>query len=263
MGGAGGGPAMGRAPREPNWVAWLRSWDEQQESFNPSRERRFEAMLDIVGATQPATMRVLDLGSGPGSLTARLLDRFPRARSTAVDFDPVILRVGQGALRRLSARTSWVEADIGGRDWSRGWPAHRFHAIVSTTALHWLGPEQLRRVHRTVARLLRSGGVFLNGDYLPWDGPDGGLHRLAETVRTAKFGRLASEWTGWNRWWKELSKEPALRPLLQQREARFAHSRHSRRQLSLEFHLRSLRRAGFRDVGVVWQEMENRVVLAR
>ncbi|MCI4320311.1 MAG: class I SAM-dependent methyltransferase [Thermoplasmata archaeon] len=249
--------------REPDWGSWLRSWDEQQESFNPSRERRFEAMLDVLAATQPSSMRVLDLGCGPGSLTARLLDRFPKARSTAVDFDPVILRVGQGALRRLATRITWVEADIGSEGWPRGWPTHRFHAAISTTALHWLGPDQLRRLHRTVAGLLRPGGVFLNGDYLPWARRDAGLGKIAEAVRKSKYGSLGSEWTGWNRWWKRLAREPTLRPLLQEREARFAHTRKSSRHLSVEFHLRSLRRAGFRDVGVVWQEMENRVVLAR
>jgi SAM-dependent methyltransferase len=254
---------MRRGPREPDWGAWLRSWDEQQESFNPSRERRFEAMLDVVDATQPAALRVLDLGCGPGSLTARLLDRLPRARSTAVDFDPVILRVGQGALRRLNSRITWIEADIGSHAWARGWPPGRFHAAVSTTALHWLSPEALRRLHRTVARLLRPDGVFLNGDYLPWDGRDAGLGQIAEAVRRSKYGRLDSEWTGWHLWWKRLGREPMLRPLLRERESRFAHHRGSSPHLSLDFHLRSLRRAGFRDVGVVWQEMENRVVLAR
>ncbi|MCI4351071.1 MAG: class I SAM-dependent methyltransferase [Thermoplasmata archaeon] len=254
---------MPARPREPNWRALLRSWDAQQESFNPARERRFDAMFDILEVTQPATMHVLDLGSGPGSLTARLLRRFPRAESTAVDFDPVILRVGRGALTRLRSRVRWVEADIGGPSWARELPRRRYDAAISTTALHWLGPSQLRRLHREVRRLLRPNGVYLNGDFLPWGPRESGLRKISEAVRFAKYGRLGSEWVGWNRWWRDLAREPTLRPLLKEREERFAHSSHSKVQLSDDFHLRSLRAAGFREVAVVWQEMENRVMLAR
>jgi SAM-dependent methyltransferase len=254
---------MPTRPRVPDWGAWLRSWDLQQESFNPSRDRRFDAMFDILGATQPRAMRVLDLGCGPGSLTARLLKRFPQAHSTAVDFDPVILRVGQGALQRLRSRITWLEADIGSPSWAESLSKARFHAAVSTTALHWLGPRQLRRLHREVKRLLRPGGVYLNGDFLPWGDRDPGMGRLAEAVRHARYGQLGSEWVGWNRWWKDLGREPAFKSLLKVREARFAHSRHSNVQLSVDFHLRSLRAAGFREVTVVWQELENRVMLAR
>jgi hypothetical protein len=105
--------------------------------------------------------------------------------------------------------------------------------------------------------------VFLNGDYLPWGPRDAGLGQISQAVLHRKYGRLGREWTGWDLWWKRLGKEPTLRPLLREREARFAHNRHTSQHFSLEGYLRSLRGAGFRDVGVVWQEMENRVVLAR
>jgi SAM-dependent methyltransferase len=255
---------MPTRPREPDWGALLRSWDRQQEKFNPAREPRFDALLDVLEVTQPTAMQVLDLGCGPGSLTARLLRRFPKAHSTAVDFDPVILRVGQGALRRLRPRITWVEADIGSDGWAAQLPRRRFDAAISTTALHWLNPQQLRRLHREVRRLLRRGGVFLNGDFLPWGGREAGLSQIADAVRFAKFGKPGAQWwVGWNRWWKDLGREPTIKPLLKEREARFAHGRHSKRQLSVDFHIRSLRAAGFREVAVVWQELENRVMIAR
>src|SRR2546422_10781828 len=97
---------------------WLARWDLQQESYNPSRERRFNAMFDVLGANLPRRFTAIDLGCGLGSLTARLLRRFPAARVVAVDFDPVILRVGQRALRDLSRRIAWVDADLGARRWT-------------------------------------------------------------------------------------------------------------------------------------------------
>jgi SAM-dependent methyltransferase len=205
----------------------------------------------------------LDLGCGPGSLTVRLLRRFPRARAVAVDFDPVVLRVGRGALRSLRERITWVDANLGADRWTTRLPRGRFDAAVSTTALHWLGPGPLGRVYRDVGRLLKPGGVFLNGDYLPWDAKRRTLRRLAERVRRNASGgkSLTAEWGPWRRWWKDIQREPALQEDFRERKVRFPNPHGAERELSLDFHERALRRAGFREVGVVWQEMENRILL--
>src|SRR5579872_7473573 len=72
---------------------WQRRWDAQQELFLPDREDRFAAMLDVVeasGATAPA---VLDLAGGTGSITRRVLARFPSATSVVLDTDPALLAI--------------------------------------------------------------------------------------------------------------------------------------------------------------------------
>jgi len=253
-----------RAPT-PNWRAWLARWDEQQESFNPSRERRFDAMFDVLAAALPRRFTALDLGCGPGSLTARLLRRFPAARVVAVDFDPVVLQVGRGALSGLGDRITWVDANLGAPGWTMSLPRRRFDAAVSTTALHWLRRPELRRLYRDLAPLIRPRGVVLNGDYLPWGAQRPRLGRLAERARRNAFGgkSLQSEWAGWNRWWRDIEKEAALQDEFVLRKERFPTPHGSSRDspVPLEFHLRALRRAGFRDVDVVWQEMENRVLV--
>ena len=43
----------------------LTSWDAQQESFNPDRERRFSSMFDVLGASVPKRFTALDLGPDP------------------------------------------------------------------------------------------------------------------------------------------------------------------------------------------------------
>ncbi len=246
-----------------NWKEWLRRWDEQQESFHLERERRFSAMLDAVEATQPRRLRALDLGSGPGSLSVRLLRRFPRATVTAVDYDPVALRVGEGALGSYRGRLSWVDARMGAPGWTKALPSGRFHAALSTTALHWLAPAPLRALYADLRRLLLPGGIFLNGDFLPWGPSYRRFSRMAKGVREARLhgASAARQWAAWSRWWKDAEKVPALAPAFQLREER--HSQHPRTgDLPLDLHLRALRRAGFRDAQVVWQDFENRVLCA-
>src|SRR5271165_6865287 len=95
-----------------DWHQWLRRWDRQQAGYLPFREERFDAMFDALEALLPPDFIALDLGSGPGSLSQRLLDRFPRARSVAVDQDPVLLAIGQGSLGDVGGRLRWVDADL-------------------------------------------------------------------------------------------------------------------------------------------------------
>jgi len=254
---------MPRRPSEPDWRHWLDRWDEQQESFNPDREARFEAMFDILQAALPARFTALDLGCGPGSLTARLLRRFPRARSVAVDYDPVALRVGQGALRSLGNRITWVDANLGSPGWTRALPARRFDAAVSTTALHWLDAATLGRLYADLAQLLPRGGVLLNGDILPWGPKRRELRKIVEGVRRIKFrGKsLQSEWAGWTRWWRDIERVPTLRAEFAERKRRFPTPHGDSEPPPIDVHERAMRLAGFREIAVTWQRFENRILL--
>jgi SAM-dependent methyltransferase len=249
----------------PDWGFWLRRWEEQQDAFNPDRERRFETMFDTLEAAGLRRFVALDLGSGPGSLSARLLRRFPAARCVAVDFDPVVLRVGREALASFGGRLRWVDVDLGRPGWWRSLPVRRFDAALTTTALHWLRTNELGSLYRDLRRVLRPGAVVLNGDYLPWGPRRRRLGRLGEEVLRVRFGgrTLQAEWGGWNRWWKDIAREPGLRAEFRERSERFSGAAdHPPEVPSLEAHTRALRRAGFREAEVVWQDYENRVLLA-
>ncbi len=255
---------MAKRARTPDWKGWLRRWDEQQQSFNPDRERRFTAMLDVLEAQVGRRSDVLDLGSGPGSLSARVLARFPRARVVAVDYDPVTLRIGRGALGSYGGRLTWVDTKMGAPGWDRALPRRRFDAAISTTALHWLRPPALRRLYQDLAHRIRRGGVVLNGDRLPSGRDDPARDRLEARVRTVRYSRhaLDAQWTAWKRWWRDAEREPALRAEFREHEARSAgHPRFH--DTSLALHRDALRRAGFRDVGIVWQDLDTRVLYAR
>jgi SAM-dependent methyltransferase len=251
-----------RAP--PDWKELLRSWDLQQEAFNPDRERRFELMFDVVQATVPKRFTALDLGCGPGSLSARLLRRFPAARVVAVDYDPVSLRVGREALRAFRGRLTWVDAKLGALGWTDRLPARRIDVALSTTALHWLPERDLRLLYRDLGRLLPRGAVFLDGDHFPW-GPRGEeFNRVAEKVRRVRFGGISldREWTAWRRWWKRAEQIPELRSEFVERARREA--KHPKGMMvPIEMHEYALARGGFRDVGVIWQDLSNRVLFAR
>ena len=57
------------------------------------RERQISALLDVVEAMAGTAPTVVDLACGPGTISRRLYDRLPRARSIAVEVDPVLLTI--------------------------------------------------------------------------------------------------------------------------------------------------------------------------
>jgi SAM-dependent methyltransferase len=249
---------------EPDWNALLESWDEQQDSCIPSRRSKFEAILDVLGAYLPKNFTALDLGSGPGSMSFQILRRFPKARVVATDFDPVLLKIGRESSKQYGRRITWVDADIGAADWASHLPNRTFDAVVSSTAIHWLDGVRLRRLYEDLPKILRSGGVFLNGDVLPWGENEKTLRRIAEKLRYARHGTLEVEFAPWHQWWEELERgQKSLGPAFRQRKERFASSPASEGMLPVEFHMRLLRSAGFSEVGTIWQDLlEDRVLAA-
>jgi len=68
-----------------DWLDWLQRWDAQQEGYVPEREARFTATFDTLAELLPTSFVELDLACGPGSISQRLLARFPeRVRSRRI-----------------------------------------------------------------------------------------------------------------------------------------------------------------------------------
>lgn len=152
------------------------------------------AFADSVGIS-PGTS-VLDVGCGPGSLTAVLADRVGATAVAAVDPSPPFVAA-------CSARCPGVDVRVGGAE-ALPFPDGRFDVALSQLVLHFVGdPAQAGREFR---RVLRPGGVAAA---CVWDFDDEmellrHFWEAALTVdpeapseaRVLKFGR-AGEIAGW------------------------------------------------------------------
>lgn len=244
--------------------AWIDRWDVQQQSYLPDREDRFTAMLDAVEETaaRPDPV-VLDLGSGPGSLSIRLLRRLPKATVLALDADPLLLALGRSAWRDVPG-LQFAEVDLRTPGWSAQLGLDRQpDAAVSTTALHWLTQPALAAVYAELAGLLRPGGLALNGDHLREDDDAPMLARLGEAlIRREERRRFpAGQSETWSDWWAAAAAEPALAELHAERQARRVESEHHGSPAGrLRVHVEALRAAGFAEIGTLWQRGENRLL---
>jgi SAM-dependent methyltransferase len=247
---------------------WLQRWEAQQQRHLPLREERFAAIGDVVEAFSHDTTSplLLDLGCGPGSLSTRLLQRLPAAHAVAVDADPLLLAIGRQALGDLQGRLHLVDADLRTPEWPQALPqpTARFDAVVSTTALHWLTPEQLRSLLRQVHALLRSGGVFVNGDHIAYDPAEQPriLQALDHLKRRRRALGQAQPGETWEQWWLAVESDPGLAALVAERNARWGDHPAADQALTLREWREALHQAGFTDVATTWQMLDDRVLVA-
>lgn len=244
---------------DTDWQRWLARWDAQQQRHIPDREERFTAIVDALEAFAGPSPHVLDLGCGPGSLSARVLQRIPGATVVAVDTDPVLLAIGRGALGG-SGQLTFVDADLRA-GWTDKIPPGPYDAAVSTTALHWLGLDQLVRLYRMLGEVIRPGGIFLDGDRLDFDHDQIAIAAGARAIRP-EWPDAPEDSEDYDTWWAAAVAEPALHEEAAER-ARRAHTHpHDNEAHSYEFHRSALFAAGFAEVGTLWQRLANRVLIA-
>ncbi|MEU8255711.1 class I SAM-dependent methyltransferase [Micromonospora inaquosa] len=241
----------------------LELWNDQQSAYVAHRDLRFDAMAEVLRLHCPDDPAILDLACGPGAISDRILAEFPRATTVAVDYDPILLQVARRALDRYTGRVEVHDVDLVADGWEQALTGRRVDAVLTSTALHWLSPEQLLRVYSTVARLLPVGGLLLNADHFRYGESAPALRDIAgrhdAQVQQEAFavGTLT-----YSAWYAEAARHPELAGLAAERDRRFA-DRPPPAPASLEFHLAALRTAGFAEVGTVWQYLDDYVVFAR
>ncbi|MDA0184389.1 class I SAM-dependent methyltransferase [Solirubrobacter phytolaccae] len=239
----------------------LERWDAQQAAYIADREGRFAIMLDVLALTVGEAPLVVDLACGPGSLSARVLARFPAARVVALDLDPLLLQVAEESLAPYADRLTLLDADLTADDWpaavSAAFDGEPPKAAVSTTALHWLTPSQLVGVYAHAATLLAPGGVLLNGDHFRFSEHEHPtLHRAAGEHDAATQRRAFADGApDWEAWWTEARALPGGAELGAERDRRFA-ARPAPEPTTIEFQLAALRQAGFDEVAPVWQLLD-------
>lgn len=256
--GTGTGSGTGAGPGT-DWRAWQDSWDRQQQWYLPDREERFTIMLDMVEAVVGTAPRVLDLACGTGSITDRLLKRFPEATSVGVDLDPALLTIAEGTFAG-DERVTFVTADLKDPDWAAALPHDSYDAVLTATALHWLYSEPLAALYGQVAGLVRDGGVFMNADHMP-DPATPRLNAAESAYRHRRMDRAKAEGVlDWKEWWQLAAQDPVLAgPTAKRFEIYGEHADGD--MPSVEWHARTLREAGFAEARPVWASPSDAVVL--
>jgi trans-aconitate 2-methyltransferase len=125
----------------------MADWEpEVYLQFADERSRPFTELLARVRTQEPDV--VVDLGCGPGQLTATLADRWPAASVEGVDSSAAMV---EAAARHASGRVRFRRADVA--DWR---PERPVDVLVSNATLQWV-PGHRSLLPGLVDALARGG----------------------------------------------------------------------------------------------------------
>lgn len=125
-------------------------WDPRQYlRYEGERERPFVELLARVN--HPGPRSVVDLGCGPGTTTARLIERWPDAHVLGIDSSEEMIQHAES--RAIPGRLEFRRGDL--RDWQSDEP---FDVVLSCATLQWV-PDHGPLLPKFVAALA-PGGMF-------------------------------------------------------------------------------------------------------
>ncbi|GGU09980.1 methyltransferase domain-containing protein [Nocardioides albus] len=109
----------------------MTAWDpERYLTYSEERARPFTDLLRRVGADRPKA--VVDLGCGPGNLTALAADRWPQARVVGLDSSPAMIDKARASVDGID----FAVADL--RDWAESAAPGSVDVLLSNATLQWV-----------------------------------------------------------------------------------------------------------------------------
>jgi SAM-dependent methyltransferase len=257
---------MSKSSREPNWYRLLEDYQSLHLRLDPLREVRFDTIMDVLDAGLPSRFVALDLGTGPGPLAKRILERFPRANVVLIDHDRALLEVGRRALSGFGNRAHPLLLDLGKEGWEKILPFKKVDAVVSSSMSHDLTPGAVRRLYHTIYRILRPGGLLINSDYIVGGEKQPRLAMLVEQAFEVQIKRgyripRKAFLQGLEEWWQPIRRYAPLHDAIARRDRIARKWRPRKVTMNLPSHFRALRESGFREVKTVWQYMGSPCIL--
>jgi len=142
------------------WNKGAAVYDEQVRNFLPYH-RSHEVIVDLLTTTK--MMRILDLGSGTGIVSEKILKAIPTVSITCIDFSARMIDESKRRLAQFESRVDFVCADFA--EWN---VKQNYDAIVTCNALIYMGVN-VGKSYSKFADCLAPGGLFLNSTIVKYE----------------------------------------------------------------------------------------------
>ncbi|MEL7196758.1 MAG: class I SAM-dependent methyltransferase [Pseudomonadota bacterium] len=132
-----------------------------------TREEAWRGALVRAAALVPDD-KVIDVGSGTGSLLRELMASCPPTDLAGVEPDPDALAIARRKFGDASDLIRWHNGFLDTLSLPKGW---RPNKIVSSLVLHQVPLKQKRLILEQISALLAPGGMVLIADYMHQESP--------------------------------------------------------------------------------------------
>jgi trans-aconitate methyltransferase len=136
--------------------SWLDLWHAEQ---GPAKPGALKLITAVVPFPIDQSLRLLDVGCGPGDAGRAIHTRFPHAQIDFVDQNEFFVSLCGAVNRRdgIGGRT-WVR-DLSEPDWRRDL-ASDYDVVMAVNAVHWFTLAGAEKLFGDIFQSLRSGGLF-------------------------------------------------------------------------------------------------------
>lgn len=132
-------------------------WHTEQ---GPAKPGALKLMAAVIPFPVDQSLRVLDLGCGPGDAGRAVHARFPQARIDSVDSNDFFVSLCGMVNRRDGIAGRTLARDLSDPDWQRDLTGY-YDAVVAVNSVHWFNLRGAERLFGQIFQSLRPGGVFL------------------------------------------------------------------------------------------------------
>jgi RimJ/RimL family protein N-acetyltransferase/ubiquinone/menaquinone biosynthesis C-methylase UbiE len=232
-------------------IEYQRLWDGYMSSYCGGRTSCFELVEELMRQMlQGEALKVLDIGCGTASFTARQLPLKPPRRLTAVDGSEKGLLVAR-QLIAPDAPVTFVKGDLTDNAWASELTDGSYDAAFIGWVTHEIEPRHLPTLYANVSRLLRQGGILFNADFM--DGLQGNWRNLGGDYQRR---RLGNSFPAFNARFERLPEVAAAIAKDRQTKTRWT-VRHAQ-----DFHKQLLLDVGFVEAEEVWRYLGSAMVMA-
>ncbi|WP_321333930.1 methyltransferase domain-containing protein [uncultured Bacteroides sp.] len=134
-----------------------KKYDSQRRILIPCYDDFYGIATEWLHLNSP-TPKILDLGAGTGLFSQFVLEKYPQADITLLDFSEQMLTVARERFANLK-NVSFQIADM-----TTFQPQGKYDAVISSLAIHHLSDKDKQELFRKIHGLLNEGGVFVNAE---------------------------------------------------------------------------------------------------
>jgi ubiquinone/menaquinone biosynthesis C-methylase UbiE len=132
--------------------------------------------------------KILDVGSGTGTMAVMIKQAHPSAEVLGLDGDPQILEIARAKARKLGIEIRFDQ----GMSFDLPYPNESFDVVLTTVMLHHLSRDAKQTTAREMHRVLRPGGQLFGADFVE---PRSSLGKAIRPF-TRRFERVADNLDG-------------------------------------------------------------------
>jgi tRNA (cmo5U34)-methyltransferase len=154
----------------------------QVMSYHESFQNTVKETLTKFAGEHPelTEIKVLEVGTGTGLTSVRVLESDPRVKLTTVDADGNLMEKAKQVLADMAERIEFINKDI--LSVLQTMKSESLDAIASALTIHNFPPEYRDQVMTELARVIKSGGLFVNADKYALENPEAHANSLKEQI---------------------------------------------------------------------------------